>query len=92
MYKRVVPGLPVMMALGNALSDAAKKQAHTKSSQAQPPAGAADIGRPKELRPQAHTIAGFESGTACVLAAAAVVNLVAIADVGLGLRTKSPDG
>lgn len=35
MYRRVVPGLPVMMALGNALSDAARKQnqqAHPKSS------------------------------------------------------------
>jgi hypothetical protein len=41
MYRRVVPGLPVMMALGNALSDAAKKQAHAKHSGAQPPAEAA---------------------------------------------------
>jgi hypothetical protein len=31
MYRRVVPGLPVMMALGNALSDAAKKQARAKA-------------------------------------------------------------
>jgi hypothetical protein len=26
MYRRVVPGLPVMMALGNALGEAARKQ------------------------------------------------------------------
>ena len=41
MYRRVVPGLPVMMALGNALSDAAKKQARAKHSEAHPPTGAA---------------------------------------------------
>jgi hypothetical protein len=36
MYRRVVPGLPVMMALGNALSDAAKKQAKARHSEAEP--------------------------------------------------------
>ena len=36
MYRRVVPGLPVMMVLGNALSDAAKKRTAAQPSEGRP--------------------------------------------------------
>jgi hypothetical protein len=49
MHRRVVPGLPVMMVLGNALSDAAKKRTETKPPEG-PCADVASIQAPAAAR------------------------------------------